>query len=151
MNHRTVAHTNSPAHETKSRAWIWWVSGGVAILLIVAVIALGVGLLTGAALGAAGARGDLNLSATELPFDVTYRAAEFGPGLVLQVKNNSSRHLTIRLRHWNPTLNQDHQTSFDIGPGQLRELGWAEGIKLASGDTITLSHAEYRSFVWKVP
>lgn len=87
----------------------------------------------------------------EMPVAVTYRKAAFGPGLVLQLRNNSDRTLTVVLEHHNPTLSTRVRNSVDLGPHAIVELGWAENFKFASGDEVKLDHAEYQALHVRLP
>jgi len=86
-----------------------------------------------------------------LPVEIAYRKALTGPGLVLVVKNNSGRHLSIHATLKNPSLNQEKSYRLDVPPKGTTEVGYREGWTLASGDTVTLSHNVYKSWKGNIP
>lgn len=86
-----------------------------------------------------------------LPVEVKYRQALLGPGLVLNVKNTSSRNLTIVATLRNPTLETQRDYRLQVAPHSESEVGHAEGWVLASGDQLVLSNAEYRSWEGSIP
>lgn len=86
-----------------------------------------------------------------LPVEVGYRAALVGPGLVLKVKNNSSRTLSILANLNNPTMHNIRNYRLDISPGTTSEVGHLEGWVLASGDRVVLSNVEYQSWEGVIP
>lgn len=86
-----------------------------------------------------------------LPVEVGYRSALLGPGLVLKVKNTSSRSLSIIGTFANPTTKQEQSFRMDIPPNGESELGHKEGWAFASGDTLKLSHNDYASWQGSIP
>jgi hypothetical protein len=86
-----------------------------------------------------------------MPVDVGYRKAFLGPGLVLTVKNKSDRHLSLRATLKNPSLNQAKTYRLDVPAKGAAEVGHKEGWLLASGDLITLSHNDYKSWNGTIP
>ena len=86
-----------------------------------------------------------------MPVVVTHRAAQFGPGLVLQLRNTSPRFLEVILNYANPTMQKTKRVRVDLPPNTLQELGWAEDVKLVSGDEIALEHADYTTLKVKMP
>lgn len=86
-----------------------------------------------------------------MPVDVGYRKAFVGPGLVLTVKNKSDRHLSLRATLKNPSLTQEKTYRLDVPPKGAAEVGHKEGWVLASGDLITLSHNDYKSWNGSIP
>jgi len=86
-----------------------------------------------------------------MPVEVGYRKALMGPGLVLAVKNNSDRHLSIRATLKNPSVNEERTYRLDVPPRGTTEVGHREGWILASGDSISLSHNDYKSWDGRIP
>ena len=86
-----------------------------------------------------------------LPVKVTYRDAMLGPGYVAQVRNESPRYLAVVATLKNPTTGQMINSRLDLPPDQIVEIGHAEGWPFASGDTITLVHADYRDWSGSIP
>jgi len=87
----------------------------------------------------------------EMPVELSYRSALMGAGLVIVIKNTSSRHLSVVATFLNPTLNKEESYRIDISPGSVKEMGHAEGWAFASGDVIKLVHNEYKTKILKLP
>ena len=87
----------------------------------------------------------------EMPIDISYRKAWTGPGLVIVLKNISSRDLSVVATFLNPTLNKNTSYRIDISPSSAKEIGHAEGWAFASGDVIKLVHNDYKTKTLKLP
>jgi hypothetical protein len=90
-------------------------------------------------------------SKPQLPIDVGYRKAVMGPGLVVQLKNNSERDLAVLMTVENPTTNQEKTFRVDVSPKEVSEVGHLEGWTFASGDSIKVIHADYKPWQGKLP
>ena len=86
-----------------------------------------------------------------LPVEVGYRPALIGEGLVLKVKNNSNRTLTILATLSNPTLHSEKTFNLTTAPNEVSEIGHLEGWVLVSGDQVKLSNTEYKSWQGSIP
>ena len=86
-----------------------------------------------------------------MPVEVSFRGALLGPGLVLQVKNKSARHLSILVVLKNPSMQQGKNYRLDVAPQETSEVGHREGWTLASGDNIELFHNDYQSWKGNIP
>lgn len=86
-----------------------------------------------------------------IPVEVTFREALLGPGLVLQVKNKSARHLSILVALKNPSTQQGQNYRLDVAPQGTSEVGHMEGWTLASGDNIEIFHNDYQSWKGGIP
>ena len=87
----------------------------------------------------------------DMPVLVHYRQALMGAGLVASFRNTSARDLAVLATFTNPTLNQSKTFRLDLAPGQTREIGHLEGWTFASGDTIKLTHNDYKALTVKLP
>ncbi|MGH8770148.1 MAG: hypothetical protein ACREV2_03065 [Burkholderiales bacterium] len=87
----------------------------------------------------------------EIPIEVTYRQALLGPGLVVSFKNFSSRNLSVIATLTNPSLNQRASYRVDVSPNGDKELGHLEGWTFASGDTVHLTHHDYKPSETQLP
>lgn len=92
-----------------------------------------------------------NQNKPDMPVRVGYRSAITGPGLVLKVENTSDRHLSIRATLKNPSLGNTQNFRLDVPPRGEVEAGYREGWTLASGDTITLTHNDYKPWDGSIP
>ena len=90
-------------------------------------------------------------SKPEVPVTVTFRTSPFSNGLVAQFHNNSNRHLAVVLDFQNKTLHQEKNGYIEIEPSATKEIGWLEGWKFMSGETITISHEDYSTVTLRVP
>jgi hypothetical protein len=87
----------------------------------------------------------------DLPVRVTVRPSAAGGSLVAQYRNDSGKHLALRVRLRNPTLNQSQEVVVNIPPYGVTEHGWAEGWSYRSGERVTVSHADYETADLVVP
>lgn len=87
----------------------------------------------------------------DLPITATYRRAMMGPGLVIAFSNSSNRALAVGAQFKNPTLNLERSFRVDVPPRGVKEVGHLEGWTFASGDTITITHAEYKPVIITIP
>lgn len=71
--------------------------------------------------------------------------------MVLQVKNTSDKPLMAMVKLQNPTTHQEKSFRIDVANKGIAELGHKEGWVLASGDTVELSNAAYRSWKGNIP
>ena len=90
-------------------------------------------------------------SKAPLPIKVSYRDALLGPGYVAQFRNESPRYLAVVVTVKNPTTGQETSSRLNLPPEQTVEIGHAEGWSFVSGDTIALTHADYREWSGSIP
>jgi hypothetical protein len=137
-----VTEITAPAETAatpSSRKWQWRHSIFLGIIILFIVI------------GYVGVTHLREQSLPPMPVEVQYRKALLGPGLVLAVKNNSARQLSIVAMLNNPSLHQDRTFRMDIAAHGTTELGSRDGWTLASGDTIKLTHADYQPWQGSIP
>ncbi|RYD59771.1 MAG: hypothetical protein EOP83_20420 [Verrucomicrobiaceae bacterium] len=73
-------------------------------------------------------------------------------GLVLQVRNTSSKSLSCAMMATNRTDGQVCRHSFSLGPNSLIELGIIEtGWSFKSGESVEIAVEGHRSLGFKVP
>lgn len=87
----------------------------------------------------------------DLPVTVTYRESMVGQGYVAQFRNQSDRYLTVVVEFENKTLNDRKRGYIELAAGGTQEIGWMEGWKFTSGETIELSHDDYRPRSYRIP
>lgn len=107
--------------------------------VVVAVVGL---MITGCSEG---------VSKPKMPVTVTYRESVVGEGYVVRFQNQTAKYLQVRVRFKNRTLNQEKDGYIDLSPNGSTEIGWMEGWKFVSGETITLSHEDYASASYRIP
>jgi hypothetical protein len=86
-----------------------------------------------------------------MPITVSFRTALLNNSLVAQFHNNSNRYLTLVVVLENKTLNQREERQIDLGPLETKEIGWAEGWKVMSGEYITVLQDDYSSLKVRAP
>jgi len=87
----------------------------------------------------------------KLPIDIGFRVGEPGAGLVAHVENSSNRDLVLSVEPRRPTTGEYARLELNVpalGAGELTEKqGWA----FRSGDTLTVSAANYKAVSLQVP
>lgn len=75
------------------------------------------------------------------PIETSWRQSAIDPaGLVLQVRNPGSRHLSCHLSAFNKMKGQSTEYSFALGPNQQTEIGLLEaGWSFKSRERVTIS------------
>src|SRR5205807_1558785 len=86
-----------------------------------------------------------------MPVEVAYRESLLGRGRVFVIKSTSDRQLSVIATLTNPTTKQERRYRVDLSPRGTREIGWGEGWVASSGDTVTLSHNDYKSYTARIP
>jgi len=86
-----------------------------------------------------------------VPVVVTYRESLVGNGKVAIFSNQTSNRLTITVTYRNKQLNQTKTEALDLDPNGKMEIGWLEGWRFLPGETITVSHPNYRSNTVTIP
>jgi hypothetical protein len=92
----------------------------------------------------------------DLPVAVTFRRASVSnKGYVAQFSNGSGRYLAVRAQFENTTMKQKVERGIELPPERNArwpvEVGWQEGWKFVSGETIHITHEDYRSLTVIVP
>jgi hypothetical protein len=90
-------------------------------------------------------------SLSPMPVEVAYRESLVGRGRVFVLKNTSDRQLSVLATLKNPTTKQERRYRVDLSPRGMREIGWGEGWTASSGDSMTLSHNDYKSYSATIP
>lgn len=86
-----------------------------------------------------------------LPLEVTFRSSIGGGSLVARYMNTSDKYLAVSVALRNPTLDQAKTVVLNIGPNRVTEHGWLQGWSYSSGETITITHADYEVMELRVP
>jgi hypothetical protein len=87
----------------------------------------------------------------ELPVSLTFQENRTGRGYVVQVHNTSQKHLAVLIELKNPTFEQETTASLQLGPGELREIGEAQGWTFVSGETISVRQEGYQAASLTIP
>lgn len=86
-----------------------------------------------------------------MPVRVGTRPSKIGNGLVVQIRNTSDKYLTAMAELANPTTGERTVRAVHLNPGVPVEIGWLEGWRFVSGDSICLRHQSFRSLRYTVP
>ncbi len=86
-----------------------------------------------------------------IPVSVTFREAALDNSLVAQIRNTSDRPIKLLVKVHSSTTNETKQGEVVVGGNQVAEVGWAEGWRFVSGETLRLHHADYRDLEFTVP
>ena len=74
----------------------------------------------------------------ELPIDLAIRENAMGRGSIVQFHNTSQTRRAVLVELKNPRRNHYRAAPVQLAPGELREIGEAQGWIFASGETITV-------------
>lgn len=103
------------------------------------------------ALGLAVLLGGCDWLKPPMPTEIAFRQSVIHYGRVAQIRNSSDKYLVVRLEVRNPTLGTVSRRAIDLPPALTVEVGWLQGCRLATGDRLTLRHADFRSIRVTVP
>ena len=87
----------------------------------------------------------------QMPVRVTFRQAALGQDYVARFHNDSQRALALHVILENEAYRQKLETPLQIAPGGQAEIGWLEGWRFLSGETIKISHEDYQDLLVRVP
>lgn len=87
-----------------------------------------------------------------LPVQITFRDPIFGTGRVMQILNKSGKSLEFVFVWKSKTTGKKTSWKSTMADSALRgEFGHMEGYPFASGDTVTISHPDYKTLTVEVP
>lgn len=86
-----------------------------------------------------------------VPVVVSYRGSAWGQGKVAIFSNQTANRLTISVKFENKKSNQQKSGTIDLEPNGKTEIGWLEGWKFESGETIEITHPDYSSKTVTIP
>ena len=86
-----------------------------------------------------------------VPVVVTLRDSLVGEGRVAVFSNQTPNRLTVSLVLENRAKHDRKTGNLDLEPNGTAEIGWLEGWTFESGETIEISHPNYRSKALHVP
>lgn len=90
---------------------------------------------------------------SQSPIEVSFRQSALdSSGLVLQVRNNSDKHLACVMTAQNKLVNQVAKYNFDLGPNETKEIGILEsGWSFKSGESVWIETEGYATKEFEVP
>ena len=86
-----------------------------------------------------------------MPISVTFRHAAFDSTWVAQLRNNSGSTMKVLVQVESRTTGQSKQAELVVAYTETTEVGWAEGWRFVSGETMRIHHADYKDLVVTVP
>jgi hypothetical protein len=87
----------------------------------------------------------------ELPISLAYRENRSGRGYIVQVHNTSQKHLAVLVELDNPTLDQQSSVPLQLAPGEIQEIGEAQGWTFVSGESIRVRQEGYKPATLTIP
>lgn len=91
-----------------------------------------------------------DITKPDMPLVVTKRQSLVGRGLVVQFNNQTNRRLTVTVVFENKEKNQRWDGAINIPPNGQVEVGWLEGWMFEPGETVTVSHPNYKSMTVQI-
>lgn len=85
-----------------------------------------------------------------MPVKVMARDSLVGEGLVAQFHNESSNKLVVYILLEDKNKSNKHSGNLVLQPNSMQEIGWVEGWKFESGDTIKITHSDYKSIKYYI-
>jgi len=86
-----------------------------------------------------------------VPVVVSFRDSRWGQGKVAIFSNQTANRLTITVKVESKQQKQEKSGNIDLEPNGRTEIGWLEGWKFESGETIDITHPDYSSKSVTVP
>ena len=86
-----------------------------------------------------------------LPVVVTLRDSLVGEGKVAIFSNQTANRLTVTVTAESAAAGQRWERNLDLDPNGTAEVGWMEGWRFESGETVAHSHPTYRTRTYRVP
>ena len=86
----------------------------------------------------------------QIPVSVTFRHAIADNSLVAQIHNNSGKTMKI-LVVIQGQMGESKRAELVVSPGLPVEIGWAQGWRFVSGETIKIHNQQYRDLCFIAP
>jgi hypothetical protein len=87
----------------------------------------------------------------EIPVSLGYVEARSGRGYLVQVHNQSQKHLAVLVEIENKTMSQKRSFPLELAPGQLVELGGTPEWIFVSGEVVTVKLDGYETKAFQIP
>lgn len=87
----------------------------------------------------------------EIPVSLGYVEARSGRGYLVQVHNQSQKHLAVLVEIENKTMKQKRSGPLQLAPGQLVELGDTPEWIFVSGEEVTIKLDGYKTKTFQIP
>jgi len=86
-----------------------------------------------------------------MPVKVIVRQSIVGEGLVAQFHNETSHRLVVDIILQDKNQDNKRSGALVLQPNAVTEIGWVEAWKFVSGDTIKISHSNYKTITYEIP
>ena len=86
-----------------------------------------------------------------MPVSVSFRKAVLDNSIVARIHNNSDATMKIVVEVSSRTTGESKKAELVIGGKTMSEVGWAEGWRFVSGESIRIHHADYGDVQVTVP
>lgn len=86
-----------------------------------------------------------------MPVKVVSRDSLMGESLVAQFHNESPNKIVIHIVLEDKNKANKHSGQLVLEGNSMKEIGWVEGWKFESGDTIKITHSDYKPIKYYIP
>ncbi len=90
-------------------------------------------------------------SRPDMPVKVITRESLVGEGLVAQFHNELPNRIVVYLVLENKEVGDKKEGWLSLEPNGITEIGWLEGWRFLPGETITISHENYKTRHYRIP
>ena len=87
----------------------------------------------------------------KLPISLSHYENRQGRGYIVQIHNESQKHMAVLIELENPTLEQEQNAAVQLAPGEVREIGQAQGWIFVSGETVRVKQKGYQTASLTIP
>ena len=86
-----------------------------------------------------------------MPVQATVRESWVGKGYVVRFHNEAGRRLVLTIEVTDRGKANKRASTLSLPADSVKEIGWMEGWRFASGDSVLISHEGYRRRRYEVP
>ena len=91
-----------------------------------------------------------DISKPDMPVKVITRESLAGEGLVAQFHNELPNRIVVYVVLENTEVGDKREGNLSLEPNGMTEIGWLEGWKFLPGETITISHDNYKTRRYRI-
>jgi hypothetical protein len=85
-----------------------------------------------------------------MPVKVITRQSIVGEGVVAQFHNETAHQLVVHVVLEDSNQSNKKSGELVLQPNGMTEIGWVEGWKFTAGDTIKISHPDYKTITYRI-
>jgi hypothetical protein len=97
------------------------------------------------------AAGSPRANLPEIPIALNFYEVRSGRGYSVQFQNRSQQSLVVDIKLENDAREESREGRLEFGPGEAKEIGFAQGWTIVSGEVVTFSREGYAPKVFVVP